>query len=457
MLYPSNTQYLESISNSEGLFCTLSGVDVVDETYCSGNFGTVFRITTDQGDRALKCFTRPQHGRLAAYEKIAEAIRPSEYIVEYRYLNDEIFVYDDDNQECGRYYPVLLMDWVDGQTLGKHIERAIYRNDMDRVRELAVKFDELSSWLLDQSFAMGDLKPDNIMVRHEDDRLVLIDYDGMFVDSMAGERAREFGTEPFQSSSRMSAPFDRNIDNYSIAYIRKAFEVILLSPDRYCPSSLVEFTADELLSFEECDRVFGSKYQYMGNSSEGVMIYREGELYGFIHSDGTVLTDAVFGAVQDFSADGLAAVSIGSKWGYIDRAGRVAIALRYDSCSPFSESKAAVCVGGKWGYVDMMGRALSRMMFDDAWRFRNGLALVRRGGKYGFLGEDGRVVIPLKFDFAQSFTTEGLACVMVGGKYGYIGQNGKWWAKPVYDYAQSFRNSRAAVELGGREFFLDFE
>lgn len=454
MKYPSTLQYIETLANAQGLFNSLRGVTLIGDGYCSGNFGTVFKIQTDDGVRALKCFTRAQHGRLSAYRRIAEAISPSQYIVDYRYVEDEIYVFNDSGEDG--YFPVVLMDWVDGVTLTTAVDIAVPENDREQLKALSDKFYKLSAWLLEQTFAHNDLKPDNIMVRSSDAELVLIDYDGMFVESMTGETAREFGTEPFQSPLRKTAKFDRNVDNYSIAYIRRALSLLAVNPKRYSPNVLVDFTPDELSQIGDNETIFGSSYQYLGSAVRDIMIFRKAERYGFVKKGGVLLIDAVFDAVLDFSDDGLAAVCNNEKWGYIDSYGVVVIPQIYDECTEFSQGRAAVRVGHKWGYINLSGERISRFVYDNAWSFRQGLALVFKSEKYGFVGLDGKVAISLKFDFAYSFTPEGVACVSLDYKYGYINQRGRWWERPIYDYAQSFRDGKAAVELRGREFFIEF-
>lgn len=455
MIFPLCRQYTETILNPEGLFRTLNRVSAVDDQYCSGNFGIIFKIHTDNGTKALKCFTRAQRGRLAAYQKIAEQIKPSQYIVQYEYLPEEIFVYDDNGE--GQYYPVVTMEWVSGQTLSHYIAHAVGQCDIELLKDIATKFEAMSTWLLAQPFAHNDIKPDNIMVRSTDATLVLIDYDGMFVESMEGETARELGTEPFQSPNRVASTFNRHIDDYSLAYIRKALRVLISDLSRYCPLTLVNFTRAELSTIEDRNELFGSDFQYLGSSIHGTMIYRKNGLYGFVQTTGQRITDAIFDAVENFSAEGLAGVSIGGKWGYVDRNGRIVINLIYDSCTKFSNHRAAVSLCGKWGYIDPQGAIVAKIMYDNAWSYRGSLALVCRNGKYGYLGNDGRVAIPLRYDFANSFTDEGVACVMVGGKYGYIDTRARWYEPPIYDYATSFRDGKAAVEHCGREFFISAE
>lgn len=458
MNYPSTSQYIETLLNPEGLFQTLLGVSVLDgdePEFRSGNFGVVFKVSTLDGTRALKCFTQAQAGRLTAYERISSAVKPSEYMVDYRFLDNEIYVFDDCNN--GQYYPILLMDWIEGDTFATHIHRAVTDGKIGRLRELAAKFDSMCEWLLNQTFAHNDLKPDNIMIRNSDDRMLLIDYDGMFVESMQGEAAREFGTEPFQSPNRRSASFDRHVDNYSIAYLRRALELLIDNPQRYVPDSVVCFTDAELAQIEYNHIIYGSDYQFLGDPVSGIRVYKDNGKYGFVKSNGAVISSAVFESVHDFG-DSLAAVNKDGKWGYIDSHGKVTIPFIYDDCTTFSYGFAGVRVGRKWGFIDLDGKRISKFVYDNCWTAHDGLALACRNGKYGFVAPHGRVAISFKYDFAQNFTDkEGLACVKLGDKYGYIKRNGKWWQEPIYDYACSFRDGQAIVELNGKELIIKID
>jgi hypothetical protein len=58
---------------------------------------------------------------------------------------------------------------------------------------------------------------------------------------------------------------------------------------------------------------------------------------------------------EDFS-EGLAAVQVGGRWGYIDRAGRFAIEPIYGGATSFYDGKAAVAEGDKCWYIDKSGR-----------------------------------------------------------------------------------------------------
>ena len=137
------------------------------------------------------------------------------------------------------------MDWVEGQTLDKYIRKII--NNEQALHSLANSFRQLAIWLSDQPFAHGDLKPDNILVK-EDGSLVLVDYDGMFVPAMQGQKAREMGSPDFRNPSRTEDDFDKNIDTFPIISILLSLELLIENKDY-----LSKFGAEDRLLFSEDD------------------------------------------------------------------------------------------------------------------------------------------------------------------------------------------------------------
>ena len=192
----------------------------------NGNFGTVFKMKDRQDGRiyAVKCFTKAQKGRDEAYRKISQALQcvRSEYLVDVEYLGDELYV-DRGNEEFD--YSVLKMEWVTGQTLGE------YLRDADAVEKamLADNYCRMARWLLHQPFAHGDLKPDNIIVRR-DGSIVLLDYDGMYVPSMRGEKPQELGTDPYRHRLRAAGMFNEHIDDYGAVLIALLLRAVAIDP-----------------------------------------------------------------------------------------------------------------------------------------------------------------------------------------------------------------------------------
>ena len=256
-LFPSVGQYTETIKlaakSPEDYFDKLSNLrPVLDDSgepvMSSGNFAVVFKMMDDKGKfHAVRCFHREQEGRGRSYKLICEYLAKvsSPYLLPIKYFEKELFVDSDE-------YPVLLMDWVEGQTLDKYLRKVI--DNEKSLRKLVDNFRQLAIWLLDQPFAHGDLKPDNILVK-EDGSLVLVDYDGMFVPAMEGQSARELGSPDFREPSRDRSVFDKNIDNFPIVSILLSLEMIVGKKDylvRYGAEDRLLFSHDDYLNLRKC-------------------------------------------------------------------------------------------------------------------------------------------------------------------------------------------------------------
>ena len=230
MNYPLISEYIEAIKAAEDNFKELVNLRAVfgndgQPVLTSGNLAVVFKMKNEQSGNfyALKCFTKEQEGRAEAYKQIAEELKDvdSPYLVSIRYLDKELFVDTDQTNETE--FPVLLMDWVEGKTLDKYLRENL--DDKYALEMLAYRFSQLAQWLIPQSFAHGDLKPDNILVR-EDGSLVLVDYDGMYVPAMKGQKARELGSPDFRHPLRTEDDFDEHIDDFPLVSILLSLKAI---------------------------------------------------------------------------------------------------------------------------------------------------------------------------------------------------------------------------------------
>ena len=252
MNYPLLSNYIEAIKSAEDNFDKLSNLrPVLDNeglpVMSSGNFAVVFKMMDEQTGKlyAVKCFLKEQEGREEAYRLIAEELEyvSSTFLTPIKYYEKELFVDTDNSDE--NEFPVLLMDWVEGVTLDNYIRDNI--GDEYKLSLLAYQFSRLAMWLLPQPFAHGDLKPDNILVRN-DESVVLVDYDGMYVTSMKGQKARELGSPDFRHPSRTENDFDEHIDDFPLASILLSLKLISLQP-----SLLEEYGASDRLLFSEKD------------------------------------------------------------------------------------------------------------------------------------------------------------------------------------------------------------
>lgn len=268
MQYPLISEYLAAIQDAHDNLDKLNHlVPVLDkhgEPYrSSGAFAVVFKMKDEQTGKyyALKCFTEEQEGRAEAYHQIAEELEfvDSPYITSVKYLEKELFV--DSNCEDDEF-PVLLMDWIEGETMETYI--AENYTDNYEMSMLCYRFCKMAAWLRSQSFAHGDIKPDNIIVR-PDGTLTLVDYDGMFVPAMKGQKSPTIGTKDFSHPLRTIDDFDETIDDFALASIALSLKAISLD------SSLLQ-------SYGASDRLLFSATDYLDLSKSKIFAALQGLL-----------------------------------------------------------------------------------------------------------------------------------------------------------------------------------
>ena len=251
MQYPLISEYVRAIQDASNNLDELAHLVPVQDDHgepyrSSGAFAVVFKMKDEQTGKcyALKCFTEEQEGRAEAYRQIADELEfvDSSYITSVKYLDKEIFV----DSSCEEdEFPVLLMDWIDGETMETYI--AENYQDNYTMAMLCYRFCKMAAWLRSQPFAHGDIKPDNIMVR-PDGNLVLVDYDGMFVSAMKGQKSPTIGTKDFSHPLRTVDDFDETIDDFALASIALSLKAISLKPsllDEYGAADRLLFSAED--------------------------------------------------------------------------------------------------------------------------------------------------------------------------------------------------------------------
>ena len=277
MQYPLISEYVRAIQDASSNLDKLAHLVPVQDDHgepyrSSGAFAVVFKMKDEQTGKcyALKCFTEEQEGRAEAYRQIADELEfvDSSYITSVKYLEKEIFV----DSSCEEdEFPVLLMDWIDGETMETYI--AENYQDNYTMAMLCYRFCKMAAWLCSQSFAHGDIKPDNIMVR-PDGTLALVDYDGMFVPSMKGQKSPTIGTKDFSHPLRTVDDFNETIDDFALASIALSLKAISLKPslfDEYGAADRLLFSADDYCDLSK-SKVMAALQEQMNNEELTILL-----------------------------------------------------------------------------------------------------------------------------------------------------------------------------------------
>ncbi len=191
--------------------------------------------------------------------------------------------------------------------------------------------------------------------------------------------------------------------------------------------------------------------------------------YAFIDRSGLVKIRLNPSQTARSFSEGLAAVSVNGKWGFIDSGGQFAIPPQFGWVGDFSEGRALVTSAPAdqywnkntlFGYINTSGQFVIPPRFNWALAFSDGLAPFCIGpcrneglshARIGYIDHLGAIVLAPSYPEANQFS-EGLACATrdVGLKAlkGFINKSGQFVVEPRFMWAGEFRNGLAATDLG---------
>jgi hypothetical protein len=195
----------------------------------AGSFAVVYKGIPPDGAKplAIRVFTTESPERRERYDAISEylrARRPS-CLVDFEYRDESI-------RAAGRegWFPLIVMDWVEGETLLKWASARCLEGDSRALGAAAARWLDVVAELEDARIAHGDLQHGNVMVTPEG-RLMLVDYDGMCVPALVGRRNLEIGIEPYQHPDRTETTLlCLEMDRFSSMVIYTALRALAADP-----------------------------------------------------------------------------------------------------------------------------------------------------------------------------------------------------------------------------------
>jgi len=225
---PTGNDYSEAIQNPRTAFRDgelLSGQAELSPTGFpkprSGAFATVFKLKCSNREWAVRCFTREVQDQQFRYEQISRHLAEVKlpYVVDFTYQPQGIRVQ-------GRQYPIIKMEWVNGEPFKSYIERNL--QSPANLINLAEKWLIMLRQLHKAQVAHGDLQHGNIIVVNGE--LKLVDYDGMFVPGLAGRSSNELGHRNYQLPGRKENDFGPQLDNFSAWVIYISLRLLIANP-----------------------------------------------------------------------------------------------------------------------------------------------------------------------------------------------------------------------------------
>ncbi len=189
----------------------------------SGGFTTTYKLTNGNSNWAVRCFTREIDHLQKRYQAIDDFIEKhgSKYLVEARYLKYGI-------QVNGKWHPIIKMKWIEGDLLNVHVAKII-NHGKEELEAFSQEFLQLAEKLEKDHLAHGDLQHGNLILKN--DRLFLIDYDGVYLPEIKSLGTGEIGHPNYQHPKRAANSFDETIDRFSSIVIFFALKALALKPD----------------------------------------------------------------------------------------------------------------------------------------------------------------------------------------------------------------------------------
>ena len=336
------SQYILAVRNLDIMSRTLAGRKITPilgergEVKCHiGNSAIIFEVMCGDRRMAMRVYMRHHPNLQAIY---GENYYPKELLI-------------NSNSEQMGMADVVLCEWVEGVTLQSKIENLCQKPE--KMALLAKMFEEFALSWLNERWAHGDIKPENIILSGGE--LRLIDFDALYREGFSTNECVEVGTRQYQHPLRDKSNFDRSIDDYPIALIVTALSAMAL--DKQFSKGIAE--SDHLLirpelaiagrdeMLDTIERLFAEK----GDARH----YRIAQLLRSPRHSLPQLKNLLQAkTLLPTPHKHLTLEYCNGYWGYAEE-GRYLIPPIYDLAFEYSEGLALVRVGDVWHFIDECG------------------------------------------------------------------------------------------------------
>jgi hypothetical protein len=248
--WPSPQDYNEAIQNPEICFSDseLQNGEVEVNAIglpkpISGSFASVYKVQCGGKAYAVRCFLQEVDHQQKRYEAISHYFlhQGFKFAVPFSFIREGIKIGD-------KWFPILKMEWIDGVTVDQFVRQEA--SNPARLLWLAEELRQLVEDMQSRRIAHGDLQHANLII--DKDRLLLVDYDGVYVPQLNGLESAELGHRNYQHPKREPKDFGPELDNFSIWVIYVSLRILAADPGLVkCADQDLEsllFTRDDFLN-----------------------------------------------------------------------------------------------------------------------------------------------------------------------------------------------------------------
>lgn len=177
--------------------------------------------------------------------------------------------------------------------------------------------------------------------------------------------------------------------------------------------------SDNVWRYLDCqtNSYLNGEYEYASNYMNGTAAICKNGKWMLVNREGEQISDTVFSDIKlhsngDYSYDGIMVAAEKGEYSFYNENG--------EKLTDFQAKEMDVYVGGpvafadnssKWGFVNKDGKVALKAQFTKAKSFSNNLAAVSDGSQWGFVDKDGNVVIEHQFLEAGYFTKQGTCMI----------------------------------------------
>jgi hypothetical protein len=230
-MFPTISEYNKAIvSDGSHVFRSLYNLSFTPSrtipvkifAFGSGSYAVVFKANDGIKQYAIRCFISTEDEYVSRNKKISKYLKN---ISDSWFTNFEL--YDNEMKVNGQYYPVIKMDWVEGQLINNYVNQIL--NNNHAITELQEEIISVSKSLEQHKIGHGDIQCGNLLICKDSmgqSKLKLIDYDGMYIPEFKYKQNLERGRSEFQHPKRTQNDFNETIDRFAFWVIVTALEAL---------------------------------------------------------------------------------------------------------------------------------------------------------------------------------------------------------------------------------------